>query len=355
MTAASRKKARRQSKPGRAWRSADAGASPQLIFDTLNAYQRTFALKAAIELDVFTLIGAGDDTVAALASKCRAAQRGVRILCDFLVIIGFLTKHGARYRLTADSAMFLDRRSPACLGTIARFIARPEVFDEYADLTAIVRRGGTADEGAVVPENPLWVEFARSMAPLMYMPAEQIASILGARQSSPPWKALDIAAGHGLFGITLAKQNPRARVVALDWPQVLEVAKENARAAGVSERYDTIAGSAFEADFGGGYDVVLLTNFLHHFDPPTNEKLLRKVRAALQPGGRAVTLEFVPNPDRVTPPAAASFAMMMLGHTHSGDAYTFAELEGMFRNAGFKSSRIYPLAPHPESVIVTQR
>jgi len=332
-----------------------AQPSPQAIFDTLNGYQRTFALKAAIELDLFTAIAGGENTLAALAPKCRAAERGIRILCDFLVTIGFLTKHDGRYGLTADANMFLDRRSPAYLGTIARFIARPEVVDEYKELTAIVRRGGTADAGVVAPENHLWVEFARSMAPLMYMPAEQIAGILGARESTRPWKVLDIAAGHGLFGITLAKQNQRAKVVALDWPQVLEVAKENARSAGVSERFETIAGSAFEADFGSGYDVVLLTNFLHHFDPPTNEKLLRKVHAALQPGGRAVTLEFVPNEDRVTPAAAARFSMMMLGHTPSGDAYTFSELEGMFRNAGFQSSQFHPLAPHPESVIVSQR
>src|SRR6185369_2508977 len=96
-------------------------------------------------------------------------------------------------------------------------------------------------------------------------------------------------------------------------------------------RFETIPGSAFTADFGSGYDLVLLTNFLHHFDVPTNEALLRKVHAALKPGGRAVTLEFVPNEDRVSPPVAAEFSLMMLGNTPAGDAYTFSELDRMFR------------------------
>jgi hypothetical protein len=99
---------------------------------------------------------------------------------------------------------------------------------------------------------------------------------------------------------------------------------------------------------------VLLTNFLHHFDPPTCEKLLRKVHAALKPGGKAVTLEFVPNEDRVSPPAAAAFSLMMLGSTAAGDAYTFSEFDTMFRNAGFSGSQIHAL-PGPEKVIVSQK
>ncbi len=156
---------------------------------------------------------------------------------------------------------------------------------------------------------------------------------------------LDIAAGHGLFGINIARHNPQAEIVALDWASVLEVAKENARKSGVESRYSTIPGSAFEVEFGEGYDLVLLTNFLHHFDPPTCEGLLRKVHAALAPGGRAVTLEFVPNDDRVTPPEAATFSMIMLGSTPHGDAYTFAEFDAHVQKCGLHAQRALPATP----------
>src|SRR5437667_349702 len=88
----------------------------------------------------------------------------------------------------------------------------------------------------------------------------------GAETAGEPWKVLDIAAGHGLFGIAVARQNPNSQIVALDWSNVLAVAQENARAAGLGDRYHTLPGSAFEVDYGGDYDLVLLTNFLHHFD-----------------------------------------------------------------------------------------
>jgi cyclopropane fatty-acyl-phospholipid synthase-like methyltransferase len=105
-------------------------------------------------------------------------------------------------------------------------------------------------------------------------------------------------------------------------------------------------------DYGTGYDVVLLTNFLHHFDKETCEKLLRKVHAALAEGGRAVALEFVPNDDRITPPQAAAFSMQMLGGTPGGDAYTFAEIDEMYRNAGFTRSEMHELPPTIERVVI---
>src|SRR5206468_3994860 len=96
--------------------------SPELFFNTVNAYQRSAALKAAIDLDVFTAVADGHDTPQALAARCAAAKRGLRILCDYLVVIGFLTKTGGRYGLTDDSAVFLNRNSSAYMGTAINFL-----------------------------------------------------------------------------------------------------------------------------------------------------------------------------------------------------------------------------------------
>lgn len=330
--------------------------SPALIFDTINAYQRTAAIKGAIELDVFSQIATGHTTAASLAQACQATERGIRILCDYLVIIGFLNKSNDTYALTPDSALFLDSRSPAYMGHAVDFMLSPLLNDAFKDLAAVVRKGGTTlpGQGSITPDNPVWVEFARAMAALMAMPAQLIAQQIGVA-SDRPIKVLDIAAGHGLFGIALAQHHPNVEVTALDWPAVLAVAEENAEKFGVAARHHLLPGSAFDVDYGSGYDLILLTNFLHHFDPPTNETLLRKVHAALSADGRAVTVEFVPNADRVSPPQAASFSMTMLGTTPSGDAYTFAELERMFGNAGFARSEMFPLSGMPEQVIISYK
>ena len=117
-----------------------AGPSPALFMDTINAYQRTEALRAAIELDLFSHVGAGRRTAAELAEACGAAPRGVRILADYLAILGFLRKDGDRYELADDARAFLDRASPAYLGGAVDFLLAPELKESFRQLTAAVRR-----------------------------------------------------------------------------------------------------------------------------------------------------------------------------------------------------------------------
>jgi 2-polyprenyl-3-methyl-5-hydroxy-6-metoxy-1,4-benzoquinol methylase len=186
----------------------------------------------------------------------------------------------------------------------------------------------------------------------MYMPAQMLAGLVG-RDKEQPLRVLDVAAGHGLFGITIAQHYPKARITALDWSNVLAVAAENAQRASIMERFTALPGSAFDIDWGGPYDVVLLTNFLHHFDPPTCEQLADKAYKALAPGGRALTLEFIPEPDRISPPSTANFALVMLATTARGDAYTFEEIQSFFAKAGFKRSEFHALPPTPQQAVVS--
>lgn len=329
-----------------------APPSPALFFDTVTAFHRTEALRAAIELGLFTHVAAGKTTPEQLGEACQASPRGIRILADYLVIVGFLSKAGDEYRLSPDAAAFLDRRSPAYLGGAVEFMLTDDLRQSFRDLTAAVRRGGTSDEGTVSHDNPIWVAFARAMAPLMHMPAQLLAGLIGGDQQKP-LRVLDVAAGHGLFGITVAERYPNARVTALDWPNVLAVAAENAKRAGVGERHSLLPGSAFDTDWGGPYDIVLLTNFFHHFDVPTCKQLAAKASAALAPGGRALTLEFIPDPGRVTPPSAAAFALTMLATTARGDAYTFAEYQDIFAAGGFSRSEFHALPPTTQQAVVS--
>jgi len=330
--------------------------NPEHIFNVLNSYQHAAALKSAIELDVFTTIDEGNQRAQQIAERVNASERGVRILCDFLTILGFLVKEDSRYSLTADAELFLSRRSPAYMGTIVGFLGNERHLANISRLTEAVRRGGTVGETGHnrEPDDALWVSFARSMAPLTVPNAIFIASLVNAAEGKP-CRVLDIAAGHGMYGITIAQQNPKAEITALDWPAVLEVAKENAQKAGVGERYTTRPGSAFEAELGIDYDVALLTNIFHHFDRETCVQLMQRVHEALKANGKAVTLEFVPNEDRVSPPTAAGFSLLMLVGTDAGDAYTFSEYQKMFRRAGFPRTTLHPVPEGAEQVLISEK
>jgi SAM-dependent methyltransferase len=319
--------------------------TPERIFNTLAGFQISQALKAAIQLDIFTKIGEGTNEVSTLAKSIGASERGTRILCDYMTVHGFLTKENGRYGLTQESGLFLNKKSPAYFGSVANFIVSEAHAASFGALAEAVRKGGCALAMGdnTKPKDEFWVPTA-----------EFVAVLIGAAEGKP-CKVLDIAAGHGMYGITVARRNPKAEIVALDWPAVLQVAQENAKKFAVSDRHSVRPGSAFETDFGDGYDYVLLTNILHHFDEPTCEKLLRRVHAALKPGGKAIIVEFVPNEDRVSPPMAAGFSLVMLANTDAGDAYTFSQYERMTRNTGYARASLHPVPEMPQQVVVAEK
>src|SRR5436305_7065764 len=108
--------------------------TPERFFNAVNAHQQTEAIKAAIELEIFTVIAEGNNTAEDIANRCKAAPRGVRILCDFLTIQGFLTKSGSQYSLAQDSALFLNKQSPAYVGAAVEFLLTRRHREAHAQL-----------------------------------------------------------------------------------------------------------------------------------------------------------------------------------------------------------------------------
>jgi 2-polyprenyl-3-methyl-5-hydroxy-6-metoxy-1,4-benzoquinol methylase len=235
---------------------------------------------------------------------------------------------------------------------VKNFLASPVLMAAFRDLATVVRSGRPlADVVFSGIEHPVWVEFARSMAPFVYRAAQETAKLLSCESAM---KVLDVAAGHGLFGITIAQRNPKARIVALDFPSVLKVADENSRQSGVSDRYSLLPGNAHEVDLGTGFDVVLIPNFLHSWDRATNELFLKKAFGAMAPKGRVIVVEFTPDEDRVSPRVPALFAVTMLGN-NQGDAYTVREHCALLTNAGFSNFQVHSLLPTPFTAIVASK
>ena len=162
--------------------------SPDHFVDSLLGYMKTAALKAALALDLFSAIPETDGSAEAIATRVDAAPRGIRILCDFLVVHRFLAKDGEYYRLLPSTATFLTRSSPAWLGSFADFMAAPEFFRLWLDdPVSYVRKGGSVGLANTAPDNPLWVTFASAMVPFMREPAEALAAEV--RGWSPPCAA----------------------------------------------------------------------------------------------------------------------------------------------------------------------
>ena len=330
----------------------DAWDNP--AYEAALAYQRTAALIAAVKLDIFSLIGAGTATSDELAEKTGASKRGMRILCDFLTVIGLLQREEGIYRVESVARRYLDKASPAWMASAVEFFAAPETLDlVLTDPTSYVRRGGSDGLAHLAPSHSIWVRFAEAMIPVASVTAKRAAAYLASLDNRPD-KVLDVAAGHGLYGIELARRLPEANVTALDWPEVLTLARRNAEDAGVGNRFHTVAGSAFEAEWGQEFDLVLLANFLHHFGREDCSALLRKTKASLSSKGRACAIDFIPNEDRVSPPMQAMFAFWMLATTPEGDAYTLKDITEIAQDAGFRRITAHPLRPTPQTLVLLE-
>ena len=173
--------------------------NPTWLLDEFRAFERSLALRTAIEMDLFTQIAAGANTIRALAAAVHAPERGLSALCDSLAVQGHLLKRGSRYSLTLNTRLYLTTASPAYLGSAVKF------FASDATVAAFCRLRQTVEQG-VGPSVLDWMEYARSMAPLAQPVAEFAASALEVDFAGPV-QVLDIAAGHGLYGLAIAARN----------------------------------------------------------------------------------------------------------------------------------------------------
>ncbi len=256
-------------------------------------------------------------------------------------------------RLSADAAAFLDRRSPMCIAGIHDFLAAPEyVAMVFQDPAGAVRRGGAPGLANVAPDHPIWIRFARAMGPFMQLDAKLVAEHA---DGPPPRRVLDVAASHGLFGFAFGKRFPDAvSPGSTGAPSSPSRAKMRPRQ-GWRTATTRLQEAPSNVAWGEDYDWVLLPNFLHHFDASSCTAILRRARAALSPGGRVAIVEWVPNEDRISPPAPALFAMTMLLTTPSGSTYTAGELAAMLTDAGFGAPEVTPLVPTPLTLVVARR
>ena len=326
--------------------------TPLTFMEAVNGLQKSAVARAAIELDVFTHIARGCNTVESVAAATQASAKGVRVLLDALTVLRLLHKQDNRYQLTDESALFLDRQSPRYMGDSVQFALSPFIIDAFLNFTQAVRIGGHAvtSAGTVEAEHEVWVAYARAMLPIA-MPQAVATAELAGRVTN----ILDIAAGHGMFGIQMLLRNPDARCVAIDWPAVLEFAIANATQAGVAGRWQGLPGDAFVVDPGQGFDAVLLPNFLHHFSAEDCVAMLRRMHAAMLPQGRLFVVEMIPNDNRVTPSAPAWFATMMLASTPAGDAYTLPEYTAMLQASGFTAPSLHPVPGSARSIMVSRK
>ncbi|HTV56781.1 MAG TPA: methyltransferase [Terriglobia bacterium] len=291
-------------------------------------------LAAAVQLGVFSQIASGRAKASEIAAGIQASERGTQMLLDALTAFRLLSKKDGNYALSPVAAQHLVRESPDYMGFA---LEKDLLWDSWGHLTDAIRTGkpfrtGEARERA----EEFFPTLVRTLHITNREPARQLARVLTADAARPPIHAVDVACGSGVWGIELAKADPRTSVTAQDFPKVLDLTRQYLKRNGVEERFQFLPGDLEEVDFGEAqFDLAILGNICHSEGEQASRSLFLRLHRALRQSGRLVIVDMQPNEDRSGPVYPLVFALNMLVNTEHGGTFTLNEYTRWLNAAGF--------------------
>jgi precorrin-6B methylase 2 len=327
--------------------------TPERILQFAWGYVPPLVMESAVRHRVFDVLDSGPKSISQVQKETGASERGLTAIMNVLVGLNFLAKDNkGLYSLTPESSAFLVSTKPGFQGGMLRHGSQ-QLIPKWLHLNKIVETGQPAT--AVNQEETggdFFQQFVNDILPLSYPAAQTLSHHLLADGKGAA--VLDLAAGSGVWGIAMAQASDKVRVTAVDWPEVLDTTRKTVARFGVADRFSFIAGDLLKADFGSGHTIATLGHILHSEGRERSRELLKKTFHALAPGGTIAIAEFLVNEDRSGPLNGLMFAVNMLVNTDCGDTYSFEEISGWLRDAGFVDCRKLE-APGPSPLILSTR
>lgn len=304
----------------------------QRIDQLAGGYRQSAVIFAAVRIGLFAAIGRATKSLDELTDALGADPRGMRILCDALVSLELLEKRDSGYRIPADVAEVL---LPGAAASRAAILAHGALlYERWGKLEDSVLNGQRAPGVEPDAKAPgCEKEFARAMADIGRQSADETAAVLPLEGAQ---RMLDLGGGPGLYAIACAKRNPKLHATVFDTAETLEVARESIAAAGLEQRVGVQPGDALNDTLGEGYDLILVSNFVHIFSDEQNRSTVARCARALNDGGRLAIKDFILDDSRVSPQWNALFAVNMLVGTETGDCYTRAQVIDWFESAALQ-------------------
>jgi ubiquinone/menaquinone biosynthesis C-methylase UbiE len=315
-----------------------AAITSDRIQDTLYAFTRSQLLFTAIDLDLFSCVAKGVDTLEALQAQLNLDERGLRILLNGLVGIGFLGKTPQeQYTLPEDIAKFLVRASDSYMGGMVHHCKR--LYENWSMLKDAVESGQPVGGAHSLAQlETYFAELVKGLYVSNYPTAQKLSDVLGIGTKATDLAILDVAGGSAVWSIAMLEKDPTSRATVLDFPSVIHVAEDYIRQHGLSERFTYWPGDLEAVSFEPEkFDVAIMANICHTLGPIATRKTFAKLAKTLKPGGRLAIVDFVPDDQRAQPGWPMIFGVNMLITTPEGDVFTGAEYRQWLTSAGFKS------------------
>lgn len=318
------------------------------ILDISGSYWRTCALHAAVELDLFTVIGATPLAADELADRTQASRDGIERLLNALSAMGLIEKKDGRCACPPSVQRLLAKDSPDYIGHI--ILHHHHLMESWARLDESVRSGRAIRDRSSVGREEWRESFLMGMFNLAMAIAPRMAEAI---DLSGRRRLLDLGGGPGTYAIHFCLKNPALAAAVFDLSTTRPFAEKTISRFQLNRRIAFSAGDYHSDGIPGRYDVAWLSHILHAEGPEACRNIIQKTVSALEPGGMIIIHEFILNDTLDGPLFPALFSLNMLLGTESGRSYSEAELVEMLAAAGVRDIRRIPVqTPNDSGVIL---
>jgi hypothetical protein len=317
--------------------SKDDSPRRNALDDFVRGLRRAAALKAALELEVFTRIAEGNRSLPAFLKSTGMNERGARLLLDALVNINLLNRTTFEYSLTPASETYLVKGKPTYYGDA--LLARM-AWDARGQTARSVKGGkplaGLAGEGnagrPLTRWSATWVDWqavAQGFEPIL----EELGLL-------PPTESairiLVMGAEGGVRLVPLLQRNAAARLVVVDGAIGLASLRDVLQDQNVDARVELLEGDlASVALPRDSFDHAFVDSVTSTRSLEQNIGILHRVLECIRLGGRIILRAAIADDDRRGPELIPLLGLDLLISSSEGDIYTVTEYRGMLEAAGF--------------------
>ena len=309
------------------------------------AYWESAALMAAVELEIFTAIAHGHDTIPAAAKAAGISERNAERLLTALTAMTLLTREGdgaqGRFANAPDVQRFLVKDGERYAGPWILF-TKPR-WTAYGELSQRLR---SQTENRLGAYESFTVDDARRYHAATYSIGMGAARLFSRSVDlSGRKKMLDLGGGSGAYSIVATKTFPGLTAIVLDLPPVAVVAGEYIAANGAGDRVNTLPGDFTRTPFPQGIDVVVMASNLPQYEPDLIRLVVGKAFEALVPGGEMHLIGETLHDDRRGPLSAALWGLNEAVYGSTGLAHTEGDVKGYLQGAGIVEVAVHPFVP----------
>jgi len=289
------------------------------------------AVRAAMQLDLFTPLADGPMTASALADALGVRPRRLEMLLYQLVSAAFLELHGERFANTPVTDYYLVKGRPTYIGGIhgvltEQFTAQlhtadsiradaPQAKIDFAGMSpdqlgGFLKglHGTTVAAGRLLAEKPVFAEASR---------------------------VVDVGGGSGGLPIALCEFHPHLEAALWELPAVIPIAREMIAEAGLADRIAVEACDVLDTPPAGRFDVAVARSFFQVLSATQCRTAMHNIAAALPSGGTLFAIGFVCDDTRLAPLNCVNINLFFLNVFDEGEAYTESQYRRWFQEAGF--------------------